>query len=79
MKTLRPAARTEAATRRLLREAWVTGTLEHPKIVPVYDLGRDEDGSPIIVLKRIEGVEWGDIMRDASAARARYGAEDLLE
>ncbi len=57
VKTLRPAARTEAATRRLLREAWVTGTLEHPNIVPVYDLGRDEDGSPIIVLKRIEGVE----------------------
>ena len=79
VKTLRPAARSEAATLRLLREAWVTGTLEHPNIVPVYDLGLDEDGSPIIVLKRIGGVEWGDIMRDASAARARYGAEDLLE
>jgi len=79
VKTLRPAARNEVATLRLLREAWVTGTLEHPNIVPVYDLGLDEDGSPIIVLKRIEGVEWGDIMRDANAARARYGAEDLLE
>lgn len=39
VKTLRPAARNDAATLRLLREAWVTGTLEHPNIVPVYDLG----------------------------------------
>ena len=79
VKTLRPAARTDASTLRLLREAWVTGTLEHPNIVPVYDLGLDVDGSPIIVLKRIEGVEWADIMRDANAARARFGADDLLE
>lgn len=79
VKTLRPNTRNEQATLRLLREAWVTGTLEHPNIVPVYDLGLDEDGSPIIVLKRIEGVEWGEVMRDGEAARDRYGAEDLLE
>jgi eukaryotic-like serine/threonine-protein kinase len=57
----------------------VTGTLEHPNIVPVYDLGLDQDGSPIIVLKRIEGVEWGEVMHDAAVAKERYGAADLLE
>ena len=79
VKTLRPNMRSDAATLRLLREAWVTGTLEHPNIVPVYDLGLDEDGSPIIVLKRIEGIEWGQVMHDAGVARERYGAADLLE
>jgi len=79
VKTLRQDAKNEAATLRLLREAWVTGTLEHPNIVPVYDLGLDEDGSPIIVLKRIEGVEWGEVMQDAAIAKERYGAADLLE
>jgi serine/threonine protein kinase len=79
VKTLRPEAKSEAATLRLLREAWVTGTLEHPNIVPVYDLGLGEDGSPIIVLKRIEGVEWGAVMHDDAVARERYGAADLLE
>src|SRR5205823_858453 len=49
VKTLRPETRSEAATLRLLREAWVTGSLEHPNIVPVYDLGIDDDGSPIII------------------------------
>ena len=29
---------------RFLREACVQGQLEHPAIVPVYDLGRDPDG-----------------------------------
>jgi hypothetical protein len=79
VKTLRPDVKSEAATLRLLREAWVTGTLEHPNIVPVYDLGLGEDGSPIIVLKRIEGVEWGAVMHDAAVASERYGAADLLE
>ncbi len=79
VKTLREASRNDAATIRLLREAWVTGTLEHPNIVPVYDLGLDDDGAPIIILKRIEGVEWGEVLRDANAARERYGAADLLE
>lgn len=79
VKTLRASVRSEQATLRLLREAWVTGTLEHPNIVPVYDLGLDEEGSPIIVLKRIEGVEWGVVMRDADLAREHYGAGDLLE
>ena len=79
VKTLREAVKSEAATLRLLREAWVTGTLEHPNIVPVYDLGLDEDGSPIIILKRIEGLEWSEVMRNAELARERYGTEDLLE
>src|SRR5579884_3997966 len=30
---------------RFLREACVQGQLEHPSIVPVYDLGRDPDGT----------------------------------
>lgn len=79
VKTLREAVKSEAATLRLLREAWVTGTLEHPNIVPVYDLGLDDDGSPIIILKRIEGLEWSEVMRNAELARERYGTEDLLE
>jgi len=79
VKTLRPEARTDAATLRLLREAWVTGSLEHPNIVPVYDLGLDDDGSPIIVLKRIEGVEWASLLRDDEAIAQRFGAADPLE
>jgi eukaryotic-like serine/threonine-protein kinase len=79
VKTLKPEARTDGARLRLLREAWVTGSLEHPNIVPVYDLGLDADGAPIIVLKRIEGVEWGALMRDGPLVMERFGSADLLE
>ena len=79
VKTLRPEVKSEQATLRLLREAWVTGALEHPNIVPVYDLGLDDDGTPIIVLKHIEGLSWSDLIADAAAVKARFGAEDLLE
>ena len=44
----------------LLREAIVTGAIEHPNVVPVHLLGRNEDGRPLLVMKRIEGTPWRD-------------------
>lgn len=41
-------------TSRFLREATLQGRLEHPSIVPVYDLGREEDG-PYFTMKRVRG------------------------
>ncbi|MBI2395301.1 MAG: serine/threonine protein kinase [Deltaproteobacteria bacterium] len=79
VKTLRKDHHGEGATLRLLREAWVTGTLEHPNVVPVYDVGLDEHGAPVIVLKRIEGVHWGELLGDEATVRARFRARDLLE
>ncbi|HUH02573.1 MAG TPA: serine/threonine-protein kinase [Kofleriaceae bacterium] len=79
VKTLRPDRRGREATLDLLREAWVTGSLEHPNVVPVYYIGLDEDGSPLIVLKRIEGVEWSELIADPEAVADRFGATDLLE
>ncbi len=78
VKTVRPDKRSPEAAQDLLREAWVTGSLEHPNVVPVHHLGLDEDGMPAIVLKRIEGVEWSNLMRNAADVKRRYGATDLL-
>ena len=50
--------------RGLRDEALVTGHLEHPNIVPVHALGVDDDGLPVIVMKRVEGVSWRDLLRD---------------
>ena len=79
VKTLKANVKSDQATLRLLREAWVTGGLEHPNIVPIYDLGLSDDGSPIIVMKHIEGAEWSSLIRDAAAMRERLGENDLLE
>ena len=46
LKRLRPAGATTASARaRFLREAQITGRLQHPGIVPVYELGRAGTGS----------------------------------
>lgn len=46
----------EVSTRNLfLREAEVTANLEHPGIVPIYDVGYRQDGSPFYAMRFIEG------------------------
>ena len=40
---------------RFLREARVTGALEHPNIVPVYELGRRADGSLYYTMRIVPG------------------------
>ncbi len=79
IKTLRPDHRSGGEALKLLQEGWVTGTLEHPNIVPVHDLGLDGDGAPVIVLKRIDGIDWSRLMRDGGEVERRFGAHDLLE
>ena len=66
-------------TRALLREAWVTGALEHPNVVPVYDISLDAQGAPRIVLKRIEGEPWARLLGAPERVRARFGVDDPLE
>ncbi len=41
--------------RRFLREALVTGQLEHPGVVPVYELGHREDGSLFYTMRLVRG------------------------
>jgi len=46
----------------LVREALVTGSLAHPNIVPVYDLAQCEEARPFLVMKRIEGRPWDEVL-----------------
>jgi eukaryotic-like serine/threonine-protein kinase len=52
----------------LLTEGLVTGSIEHPSVVPVHALGRDAEGRPVLVMKRIDGVSWQDLARNAQHA-----------
>jgi tRNA A-37 threonylcarbamoyl transferase component Bud32 len=57
---------------RFREEARHVGRLEHPSIVPVYDLGELPDGRPFFVMKLIHGQTLAELF----AARATLG-EDL--
>lgn len=77
VKLVRPERRSPVLETTLLREAWVTGNLEHPNIVPVHDLIEGEDG-PMMVMKRVEGVAWSDLL-GAPEAVAKLTNEPPLE
>ncbi len=53
-----------------LHEARVTATLEHPNIMPVYDIGVTKSGRLFFSMKRIEGGTLGDAIRTAKAGEA---------
>jgi serine/threonine-protein kinase len=53
----------------LFEEARITGSLEHPSIVPVHALGKDVAGRPVLVMKRIEGEAFRELVRDGNHPR----------
>jgi len=56
---------------RFLREARVTGQLEHPGIVPVYELGRREDGTPYYTMRVVRGRTLAEVLADSRGLAAR--------
>ena len=68
---------------RFVREAKITAKLEHPNIVPVYDIGIDALGSPFFTMKYLHGSTLAVILRrlrsgDAAAAQ-EYPQHRLIQ
>jgi serine/threonine-protein kinase len=67
LKRLPLAAPSDEERRWFLREARIQARLEHPAIVPVYEMGRDQTGRPFFTMKRIAGdtlarlIDGGDV------------------
>ena len=59
---------------RFLREARVQGQLEHPSIVPVYDLGLEPTGAIYFTMKRIRGKTLEEIVADLRDAPRGTGS-----
>lgn len=68
LKTLRPEAR--GLAQRFLREARITAQLEHPNIVPVYDL--DDAELPSFTMREIRGASLAE--RIEAGTLGRLGA-----
>jgi serine/threonine-protein kinase len=83
LKMARPehASKAEVLTR-FVREACVQGQLEHPAIVPVYDLGRDPDGNVYFTMKRVRGATFEKIVQGLRSGDShtveRYSRRKLL-
>lgn len=45
------------------QEALFTARLEHPNIIPIYDIGVDEKGRPLMAMKLVKGEPWNYVLR----------------
>jgi len=84
MKRLHPHIQEDETERkRFLREARVTALIQHPATAPVYEIGRDRQGSIYFTMKKVEGVDLREILlgivaRDP-AFKEKYPLKDLIE
>ena len=68
MKVLHAELATERRNRyRFVEEAQVTGQLEHPNIVPVYEIGVDDAGTYYFTMKLIHGQTLGQFLASLDA------------
>ena len=56
-----------------LNEARILASLDHPHIVPVYDVGRTDDGLCFVVSKLIEGSDLANRIKESSPRLSRVG------
>ncbi len=71
VKVAHPDVDVDEALRRFVREARIQGQLDHPAVVPVYDLGVRADGAIFFTMKRVRGVTL-----DAALTGLRRGDGD---
>lgn len=55
--------RSAADAARFLREAKIQARLDHPAIVPIYEIGYDADGAPFFSMKQLTGQALDAVLR----------------
>jgi serine/threonine protein kinase len=69
IKVIRPEIAQDPAVKALfLSEAALTGDLDHPNIVPIYDLGMDQHSCFFYAMKKIKGVPWKKVISEKTEA-----------
>ena len=68
---------------RFICEARITAKLEHPNIIPVYDMGLDENGAPFFTMKYLRGENLSQYLNRVRShepeAEATYSIDRILQ
>jgi serine/threonine-protein kinase len=76
VKIVAPELETEAeALERFVAEAQVTGQLEHPNIVPIYEIGLTDERRPYYAMRYVDGCTLGEVVARLAAGDAETHAE----
>lgn len=76
VKQLQPTEDLPDATESFESEACITAVLEHPNIVPVYDMGMDQADQIFYSMKLIDGTPWDDLLAKRRPASATAGPDE---
>jgi eukaryotic-like serine/threonine-protein kinase len=63
---------------RFLREARLQGRLQHPSIVPVYEIQRAADGREFFVMREIDGLSLRAVLVARKSGASKLGRHGLL-
>lgn len=78
IKTLRDEYRDDhLAVAKFAEEARITGQLEHPNVIPIYDFGGSEQ-DPFIVMRLVQGKSLAELFRASPQPANRAEEADLL-
>ncbi len=66
-----PMRQSASLIARFLQEARITSQLEHPAIVPVYELGRREDGTLYYTMRLVRGKTFAAALRECKGLDER--------
>lgn len=69
LKVIKPGLRNaDELKEKFVAEAVITGDLEHPGIVPIYDLGTNAAGDVFYAMKEVRGTSWKAVIDQRSEA-----------
>lgn len=74
----RPASTHPQLVARFLEEAQISGQLEHPGIVPVHELGIDDQGRMFFTMSLVEGQELREILDAVREGREGWSVTRVL-
>lgn len=78
VKSLRSEKNKNSRQKIFVSEAVVTARLEHPNIVPVYDLALREGDQLILAMKQVSGHSWRDVLKNESLLENLDANLDIL-
>jgi serine/threonine-protein kinase len=83
VKRLHPEMRSPGVVARFAEEVRTIGSLEHPNIVPIHDVGVEENGDYYFVMKYVAGETLESVIDKLAAgdaaAHARFGVERRVQ
>ncbi|MEZ4311513.1 MAG: serine/threonine-protein kinase [Polyangiaceae bacterium] len=72
IKRLKAEVRSPAALARFVDEIRTIGKLDHPNIIPIHDVGMDEQGDLYFVMKYVDGETLESIIEKLAAGDPQY-------